>query len=57
VKTYEQLAIEAAVHGDRDLALQAIVHHPLVPSIDVGKRMLAELLEQNKAYLPNFFKK
>jgi 6-phospho-beta-glucosidase len=56
VKTYEQLAIEAAVQGDRDLALQAIVHHPLVPSVDVGKRMLAELLEQNKAYLPNFFK-
>jgi 6-phospho-beta-glucosidase len=56
VKVYEQLAIEAAVTGDRDLALQALVHHPLVPSVDVGKRMLAELLEQNKAYLPNFFK-
>jgi 6-phospho-beta-glucosidase len=55
VKTYEQLAIEAAVHGDRELALQAIVHHPLVPSIDVGKRMLNELLEQNKPYLPHFF--
>lgn len=55
VKTYEQLAIEAAVQGDRDLALQAIVHHPLVPSIDVGKRMLNELLEHNKPYLPNFF--
>lgn len=57
VKTYESLAIEAAVTGDRDLALQALVHHPLVPSVDVAVRMLDEMLEANKAYLPNFFHK
>lgn len=56
VKTYESLAIEAAVRGDRDLALQAIVHHPLVPSVTVGKALLNEMLEQNKPYLPQFFK-
>ncbi|MFD1176538.1 6-phospho-beta-glucosidase [Paenibacillus puldeungensis] len=57
VKTYESLAIDAAVIGDRDLALQAMVHHPLVPSVDVAVRMLDEMLEANKAYLPNFFHK
>lgn len=55
VKTYEQLAIDAAVTGDRSLALQALVHHPLVPSVDVAVRMLDEMLEANKAFLPNFF--
>lgn len=57
VKTYESLAIDAAVTGDRDLALQAMVHHPLVPSVDVAVRILDEMLEANKAYLPNFFHK
>lgn len=55
VKTYEQLAIDAAITGDRSLALQALVHHPLVPSVDVAVRMLDEMLEANKAFLPNFF--
>ncbi|MEC0230788.1 6-phospho-beta-glucosidase [Paenibacillus alba] len=54
VKTYEQLAIEAAVHGDRSLALQALGHHPLIPSVNIAERMLKEMLEQNKAFLPQF---
>jgi 6-phospho-beta-glucosidase len=55
VKTYEQLAIEAAVSGDRGLALQALAHHPLVPSVKIAEQMLEEMLEQNKAFLPRFF--
>ncbi|MEK3864288.1 6-phospho-beta-glucosidase [Paenibacillus sp. FSL H7-0716] len=55
VKTYEQLAIDAAVTGDRALALQALAHHPLVPSVDVAIRILDEMLEANKEFLPNFF--
>ncbi|MBB3110741.1 6-phospho-beta-glucosidase [Paenibacillus phyllosphaerae] len=55
VKTYERLAIEAAVTGDRALALQAMVAHPLVPSVRVAKVLLDEMLEKNKAYLPQFF--
>ncbi|WP_189019963.1 6-phospho-beta-glucosidase [Paenibacillus marchantiophytorum] len=57
VKTYEQLAVEAAVLGDRGLALQALAHHPLVPSINVAEKMLEELLEQNKELLPQFYPK
>ncbi|MGO4272988.1 6-phospho-beta-glucosidase, partial [Paenibacillus sp. TAF58] len=56
VKTYEQLAIEAAVSGDRDLALLALASHPLIPSVNVAEPMLAEMLEQNKAFLPQFFR-
>lgn len=55
VKTYESLTIEAAVTGDRGVALQAMVHHPLVPSIAVAKQLLDEMLLANKAYLPKFF--
>ncbi|HEY4391605.1 MAG TPA: 6-phospho-beta-glucosidase, partial [Paenibacillus sp.] len=55
VKTYESLAIDAAVSGDRGLALQALAHHPLVPSVSVAKVLLEEMLEAHRRYLPNFF--
>ncbi|MEF2965583.1 6-phospho-beta-glucosidase [Paenibacillus sp. M1] len=54
VKTYESLAIEAAVTGDRGTALQAMVHHPLVPSVSTAQALLNEMLEAHKDYLPNF---
>ncbi|KZE73126.1 6-phospho-beta-glucosidase [Paenibacillus elgii] len=56
VKTYEQLAIEAAVTGDKGVALQALAHHPLVQSANVAERLLEEMLKQNRKYLPLFFK-
>ncbi|RIX60490.1 6-phospho-beta-glucosidase [Paenibacillus nanensis] len=56
VKTYESLTIEAAITGDRGIALQAMAHHPLVPSVQVAKTLLEEMLEANKDYLPNFYK-
>ncbi|QMV41849.1 6-phospho-beta-glucosidase [Cohnella cholangitidis] len=56
VKTYERLTIEAAITGDRAIALQAMASHPLVPSVKVAKALLDEMLEQNKPYLPAFFK-
>ena len=31
VKSYELLTVEAAVHGDRDAAYQALLVHPLAP--------------------------
>ncbi|WP_068776931.1 6-phospho-beta-glucosidase [Paenibacillus sp. FJAT-26967] len=55
VKTYEVLAIEAAITGDRGIALQALAHHPLISSVNDAEKMLEEMLEQNKAYLPRFF--
>lgn len=55
VKTYESTAIDAAVSGDRGLALQALAHHPLIPSVSTAKVILDEMLEAHKKYLPNFF--
>ncbi|GAA0136779.1 6-phospho-beta-glucosidase [Paenibacillus sp. YSY-4.3] len=55
VKTYESLTIDAAVSGDRGLALQALAHHPLVPSVSTAKILLDEMLEAHREYLPNFF--
>ncbi|MCL6459410.1 MAG: 6-phospho-beta-glucosidase [Gorillibacterium sp.] len=55
VKTYEQLAIEAAVTGSRDTALLALAHHPLVPSVNAAEQMLDEMLLTNKKFLPRFF--
>ena len=56
VKNYEQLTVEAALTGCRETALTALVPHPLVRDYDIAKPMLAELLEANKNYLPQFFK-
>ncbi|WP_054022924.1 6-phospho-beta-glucosidase [Bacillus sp. FJAT-28004] len=54
VKQCESLTIEAAVHGDHGLALQAMVHHPLVPSVHIAEQLLDEMMQCNQAYLPLF---
>ena len=56
VKAYEQLTIEAGVHGDLDMAWQALALHPLVPSSNVAKAMLGELIQANAEFLPQFSK-
>jgi len=55
VKNYEQLAVEAAVTGSRELALSALLAHPLVHEYEIAKPMLDEMLEANKQFLPQFF--
>ena len=55
VKAYEQLAIEAATTGDREVALRALIANPLVADYDVAAPLLAALLEANRAHLPRFF--
>ncbi|MBB3110097.1 6-phospho-beta-glucosidase [Paenibacillus phyllosphaerae] len=55
VKAYEQLAIEAAVTGSRQTALLALANHPLIDSVNAASAMLDEMLDRNKAYLPQFF--
>jgi 6-phospho-beta-glucosidase len=56
VKAFELLTAEAAVHGDRAAAYQALLAHPLGPSADKIQAVLDDLLETNKAYLPQFHK-
>ncbi len=55
VKNYETLTVEAAVEGNRDKALLALLAHPLIMDYDLAKPMLAEILETNRALLPQFF--
>ena len=54
VKAYEELAIEAAVTGDRGVAFQALLANPLVPSARVAKELLDDLLAANAEFLPQF---
>ena len=55
VKSYELLTVEAAVHGDRNAAYKALLAHPLGPSADQVEAVLEDMLETNKAYLPQFW--
>ena len=54
VKAYEELAIEAGVNGDYQQALQSLTTNPLVPSASTAKKLLDDIIEQNKDYLPQF---
>lgn len=56
VKMYELLTVEAAVHGDRNAAYQAMLVHPLGPRANKINEVLDDLLETNKQWLPQFFK-
>jgi 6-phospho-beta-glucosidase len=56
VKSYELLTVEAAVHGDRNAAYQALLAHPLGPPADRVQAVLDDLVETNRAYLPRFTK-
>jgi 6-phospho-beta-glucosidase len=56
VKAYEDLAVVAAVHGDRAVAEKALLAHPLVGRFSVARPLLDALLEANRGYLPRFFR-
>ncbi|WP_168120011.1 6-phospho-beta-glucosidase [Paenibacillus sp. HB172176] len=54
VKAYEELAVEAAVHGDYHAALQALTIHPLVGDEQIAKAVLDDILKENEPYLKQF---
>ena len=56
IKAYEILTVEAAVHGDRDAAYQALLTHPLGPTADKIQMVLDDMLETHQDYLPQFWK-
>ncbi len=55
VKMFELLTVEAAVHGDRQAAYQALLAHPLGPAADQVQVVLDDLLETHRTYLPRFW--
>ena len=56
IKTFERLVCEAAMTGNRDLAVTALNMNPLCPSDELANIVVDELLEAHKEYLPQFNK-
>jgi 6-phospho-beta-glucosidase len=54
VKAYERLAVEAALSGDDDLVLRALLANPLVPGAEAALGLRDALIEANLRYLPRF---
>lgn len=50
----QKLAVEAAVHGDREAAIQALLVDPVVTDLDAAIEALDELLELHKEFHPQF---
>jgi len=57
IKSYEILTVEAAVHGDRDAAYEALLAHPLGPTADKIQAVLDDMLETHRKHLPRFWTK
>jgi 6-phospho-beta-glucosidase len=51
VSAYEQLALDAAVHGGRDRVYRALLAHPLIGQHDVATRLTDLLLDANREHL------
>ncbi|MGD9048513.1 MAG: alpha/beta hydrolase family protein [Anaerolineae bacterium] len=52
----QELTVEAALTGNRSLALQALVNDPLLRELESAEPMLDEMLEANRRHLPKFFR-
>jgi 6-phospho-beta-glucosidase len=55
-KAWESWTVEAGVTGSRQAALMAMLINPLVPSFEVARALLDDMLEAHREYLPQFFK-
>jgi len=55
VKAYERLAVRAAIDGDRNAALKALIANPLVGQFPVATALLDAILEANRKHLHRFF--
>ena len=51
---WQELTVDAALSGSRDLVLQALLAHPWVRSIGQAEKMCDELLAAHTAHLPQF---
>lgn len=54
IKGFERMVVEAAVTGNKDLAIAALNNNPLCPSDTDCKQVVEELMEAHKQYLPQF---
>jgi 6-phospho-beta-glucosidase len=56
-KAWESAVVKAAVSGSRRDAVLAMLQNPLVPDYPTAVKLVDEMLEAHKVYLPQFFKK
>ena len=56
IKAYERHAVNAAITGDREEAMRAMIMNPLMNDLNTSKACFEEMLEAHKEYLPQFFK-
>lgn len=54
IKTFERMVCEAAIKGDKDLAIAALTLNPLVGSDRMANQIFEEMYEAHQAYLPQF---
>lgn len=50
----QELTVDAALTGDREIALQALSLDPMVPTLDVARKLLDDYIEVHKQFLPQF---
>ncbi|MBN2045651.1 MAG: alpha-glucosidase/alpha-galactosidase [Anaerolineales bacterium] len=53
--TVSQLSVDAAVLGDRQLALQALLLDPVITDLNIAKQILEDYLLTYREYLPQFW--
>ena len=52
---WEELTVDAALKGDRELVLQALLAHPKWPiTLDIAEKLCDEMLKAHSKYLPQF---
>ena len=49
---YEELAIDAALHGGRDRVVRALLANPLVGQYDQASQLADRLIAENASFLP-----
>ncbi len=52
---FAKLTVDAAVSGDRRLVLQAAMAHPAHRDLDIIEKVIDELFEAHRAWLPQFY--
>ncbi len=55
VKAYERHTVKAAMEGDDDEAMKALLIHPLVGDYNKAKKCYEEMKLANQSYLPQFY--
>ncbi len=54
LKAYEKHTVKAGLYGDENEAINALLVNPLIGDFDKAKKVLDDLLEAHKEYLPQF---